>query len=249
MFSHAVHLGNVGTAGQQCLVDALFFFQAQAIGRQGQQGRAAARNQAQHQVIFGQPLRQRQNALGCRQACGIGYRMRGLDHFNALGQTRRTRWRVAIARNHEATQRRIRRPQRFNRLRHGTTRFARAQHQGAATAFFAGRGWQKGGCVVQRQGALYSGSVQVFKEFARLVCCARCRAGGRASCRARGRRVGRGGAVRRGAGRAHFSCLQPALCRPATLLQAWGGLHRQSCLTFSQVPGAQRPRCEDAFFL
>ncbi len=73
MLAHAVHLANGGTAGQQFFVDALFFGQREAVGRQREQGRAAARDEADHHVIGREALGQRQHALGRLQACGIGH--------------------------------------------------------------------------------------------------------------------------------------------------------------------------------
>ena len=51
MLAHAIHLGNRRAALEQRLVDDLLFLQAHAFGRQGQQRRAAARNQRQHEIV------------------------------------------------------------------------------------------------------------------------------------------------------------------------------------------------------
>ena len=73
MLANAVHFTNVGAAFQQGLVDGLFFGQAQAIGWQGEQSRAAARNEAQHQIVLRQTLGQRQNFFRRSQARRIGH--------------------------------------------------------------------------------------------------------------------------------------------------------------------------------
>jgi len=43
----------VAPLSQQRLVDRLFLFQRDAVGRQCEQGRSAARDQAQHQIVRG----------------------------------------------------------------------------------------------------------------------------------------------------------------------------------------------------
>ncbi len=67
--------------------------------RQGQQGRAAARNQRQHHIVGRQALGQGQHLrLGGVQPSGIGHRVGGLHHFNALA-----RHLVAVAGDDQAT--------------------------------------------------------------------------------------------------------------------------------------------------
>ncbi len=51
-----VHLADIGARGQQRLVDRLFLGQRDGARRQGQQRRAAARNQGNHQIVLGQAL-------------------------------------------------------------------------------------------------------------------------------------------------------------------------------------------------
>ena len=82
--AHAVHLADAGTAGQQCAVDGLFVGQAQAGQCQRQQGGAAAGNEAQHQIVGGQPLHQRQHATGGGFTGCIGHRMGGFHNLDVL---------------------------------------------------------------------------------------------------------------------------------------------------------------------
>ena len=110
VLAHAVHLADGGAAFQQCAVDALFLLQRDAFGRQREQRRATARDETQHQVVFGQPAGQRQDALGRGQARRVGHGVRGLDDFQALRQPLGPRRYVAVARDHQPRQRRILRP-------------------------------------------------------------------------------------------------------------------------------------------
>ena len=163
VLAHAVHLANGGTAGQQFFVDALLFGQREAIGRQREQGRAAARDEADHQVIGREPLGERQHALGRLQACGIRHGVGGLHHFNALRQPRQPGGpgrNVVIAGDDQAAERCIGRPQRLQRLRHGAPGLARTQHQRAAF------GWsrQMGLKALQGLCALHRHVVQVAQE-------------------------------------------------------------------------------------
>ena len=160
VLAHTVHLGDVGAAVQQVAVDALLVLQAHPLRRQGQQRGAAARDQAQHQVVFRQPLGQGQDALRGGQACGIGHRVRSLHHLDACRQTRWARRRVVVARDHQARERLVCGPQGLHRLGHGPTGFACAQHQGAAF----GRWGQPCGGVVQGQGALHGGVKELTQE-------------------------------------------------------------------------------------
>ena len=171
VLAHTVHLGDVGAAVQQVAVDALLVLQAHPLRRQGQQRRAAARDQAQHQVVFRQPLGQGQDALRGGQACGVGHGVRSLHHLDACGQTRWARGRVVVARDHQARERLVCRPQGLHRLGHGPTGFARAQHQGAAF----GRWGQPCGGVVQGQGTLHGGLKELAQE--NLGIANRCRGG------------------------------------------------------------------------
>ena len=165
MLAHRVHFQNAGTAFQQLLVDALLVGQREALARQREHRRATARDQAQHQVVFGEPLRQLQDALRSRHARCVGHRVRGFDHLDALFQTLGARWRVVVAGDDQARERGVGGPQRFDRVRHRAARFARAEHHGAAF----GRRRQKGGGVVQRQSALHRHVKQVAQQRAGIV--------------------------------------------------------------------------------
>jgi hypothetical protein len=160
-----VHFADVRTALQQLAVDALLVLQRQAVARQGQQRRAAARDQAQNQIVLGQPLREREDALRGLETGRVGHRVRGLDHLDALRQARGPRRRVAVARDHQARERRVFGPQRFDRLRHRATGLAGAEHQGVVF----GRPRQVRGGVVQRQRALNGHVVQVAQQGARVI--------------------------------------------------------------------------------
>ena len=138
-----------GARFEQLLVDALLVGQRQAFGRQREQRRAAAGDQAQHQVVGREALRQRQDALRPPQPGLVRHRMRGLDDLDALRQSLGPRRNVVIARDDQARQRRIGRPQGLHRLRHRAAGLAGAQHQRAAL----GRRRQVGRRAVQRQGA------------------------------------------------------------------------------------------------
>ena len=165
VFAHRVHLADVGTTLQQLAVDLLLLFQRQAFTRQGQQGRAAPRDEAQHQVVGREPLRQLQDTLRSRQACRVGHGVGSLDHFDTRGQTFGPGWCVVVTRHHQARQRGVGGPQRLHRLCHGTTRLASAQHQRAAF----GRRWQKSGRVVQWQGTLHRHTIEVLQQRAGIV--------------------------------------------------------------------------------
>ena len=148
MLAHRVHLGDVGATFQQGAVDLLFVGQAQTVSGQGQQRRTAARDEANHQVVGLQALHQRQDALGGLHACGVGHRVGGFQHLDALRQTGRAGRRVVVAGDDHARHRRIGRPQLLERLRHGTGGFARPNHHGAT----ARHGGQHGRQVQERLG-------------------------------------------------------------------------------------------------
>ncbi|MCY1432359.1 hypothetical protein D9M71_483520 [compost metagenome] len=84
MLAHAVHLADGGAGLQQCLVDLLLVRQGQALGGQGQQGRATAGQQEDDAVVFIEVADQFQHALGHGQAGGIGDRVGGFDHLDLL---------------------------------------------------------------------------------------------------------------------------------------------------------------------
>jgi hypothetical protein len=82
VLAHAVHLADGRAGFEQGFVDRLLVGQGDAFGRQGEQGRAAAGEQEDHAVVFGQVADQFQHAFGHGQAGGVRYRVRGFDHFD-----------------------------------------------------------------------------------------------------------------------------------------------------------------------
>ena len=135
VFTHAIHLGNIGTAMQQGLVDPLFVFQRQSIGWQTQKRRATARNQAKHQIVFCQPLHHRQNALGRCHACGVRHRVSSFDDVDTLFQTLWSRWNVVITCDNKPFKWCIGWPQRFQSVGHGTTGFTGSDDDSSAATF------------------------------------------------------------------------------------------------------------------
>ncbi len=99
VLAHAVHLADRRAAFQQRLVDRLFLLQRDAVGRQRQQGRAAARNQAQHQVIGAQAAHHVQHAAGGVATGLVRHRMRSLHHLDALAVGA-----MAVARDDQAAE-------------------------------------------------------------------------------------------------------------------------------------------------
>ena len=164
VLAHAVHLANVRAAVEQGAVDALLVFQRHPVTRQGQQGRAPARDQAQHQVVLRQPLGQVQNALRRRQPGRIGHGVRGLHHLDALGHAHRPGRHMPVAGDHQARQGRVLRPQGLQCLGHGAPRLARAQYQGAASALAAGRLGQPLAHAVQGLCAVHGGIKQRLQK-------------------------------------------------------------------------------------
>ena len=159
MFAHTVHLGNVGATLQQSLVDTLFVLQREPIRRQRQQRGAAARNQAQHQVVFSQALGQGHHAFGSGQTGGIGHRVGGFNNLNAWPHARRPLGRMAVTGDDETRQGRLSGPQGLYRMRHGGGSFASAQNHSAP----GGLG-QKCAHAVQRHGAPHRNGKQLLKK-------------------------------------------------------------------------------------
>ena len=111
MLAHAIDFGDRRTALQQRTRYPLFVFERDAGCRHREQRRAAAGDQTQHHVVFGQSAHERQHALSGSLTFFIGHGMAGLDDLD-----RRTQRAVAVARNDQARQRS--RPEVFHRLRH-----------------------------------------------------------------------------------------------------------------------------------
>ena len=100
MFAHGVHLADGGARLEQRLVHRLLVFEAHAFRGQREQRRAAAGDKTEHEVVLGQPLDQLEDALRRVAAGGVGNRVGGLDHFQALG-----RHAVAVAGHDQALER------------------------------------------------------------------------------------------------------------------------------------------------
>ncbi|CAM3824697.1 hypothetical protein ACAN107058_17550 [Paracidovorax anthurii] len=160
VLAHAVHLRDARAALQQGLVDALLVRQRQALGGKRQQRGTAPRDQADHEVVGREPPGQRQHAPRRRLARRVGHGMGRLHDLDArrhpLGPGRH----VAVARDHEARERSLRRPQRLQRVHHRAARLARAQHQRAAP----GRRRQVLRHALQRQRGPHGGVVEVAQE-------------------------------------------------------------------------------------
>jgi hypothetical protein len=93
----AVHLADRGAALKQGCVDGLLVGQRQAFSGRWHQGRAAAGDQAQHQIVFAQVAHHPCDAPGRHQPRFIGHRVHRFHDFDALA------WHgVAIACDHQA---------------------------------------------------------------------------------------------------------------------------------------------------
>ena len=117
--AHAIHLADRGARLEEHAIHRLLVVQSEAGGGQRQQGRAAARYQAQDEVVLAQILHGVEHALRRPQARGIGNRMRGLGDFDVPARNR-----VTISRDDEARQRPA--PMILHGPRHGRGRLARA---------------------------------------------------------------------------------------------------------------------------
>ncbi len=82
VFAHTVHFGNRRAAMKQGFADGLFVFECQARTGQGQQGRPAAGNHADHQIIGTSGFDDIKNTLGSLLPGGIGDRVGGFDNFD-----------------------------------------------------------------------------------------------------------------------------------------------------------------------
>ena len=163
MLAHAVHLVDGRAAAQQGLGDGLLVLQTQAVGGQRQQRRAAAGDQAQHQVVGTQPLGEPGDSLRRRQTRSIGHGVCRFCHFDAPGVGFVGRRHMAVASDHQAADRRGPGPQRIDRRCHRAAGLAGTDHQRASAR---GRR-QEGGGVVGRQGARHRRVVQGAKKLAR----------------------------------------------------------------------------------
>ena len=125
MAPYAVHLADRRARCEQGAVDRLLVLEGDPLRRHGKQRRAAARDEAEHEVVLGQSLHQLENALRRLAARRIGHGMGGLHHFEPLsGQA------IAVAGDHERFERAL--PGVLERLGHGAACLARADDDGAA---------------------------------------------------------------------------------------------------------------------
>jgi hypothetical protein len=125
MFAHAIYLGNIGARAQQRIGDMLLVIECKPRRGQGEQGRAAARNQAQRQIIGTQFLRHFQYACRGGAACRVRHRVRRFDNFDLAGFHS-----VAVARYHQPIK--IALPMILDGARHGAAGLAGANHASAA---------------------------------------------------------------------------------------------------------------------
>ncbi|MDT4887644.1 hypothetical protein FQZ97_1241150 [compost metagenome] len=102
MLAHGVHFQDVGAAVQQLAVDALLVFEREAVGRQREQRGTATGDEAEHQVVRREALGELQDTLRGGQARGVGHRVRGFHHPDALLQTCRARRCVVVTRDDQA---------------------------------------------------------------------------------------------------------------------------------------------------
>ena len=150
-----IHLINARPTLQQCAVHPLLVLQSQSLNGQAQQGRAPARNQHHHQIVFGESLGQAKHFLSGVYAALIRHRVRGLHHLNARGLRKEALWQVAIRRNHHTAQRGTGEggiPGRFKGHGHGDTGLACTEHP--CVSF--GRNWQMRRQQSGRRSTLYS---------------------------------------------------------------------------------------------
>ena len=110
-------------------------------------------------------MHQRQDALGGLHTCGVGHRVGGFQHLDALRQTGQSGRRVVVAGDHHARHGRIGRPQLLERLRHGTGGFAGSNHHGAT----ARHGGQHGRQVQERLGPRHGGGKKLAQKIAWLL--------------------------------------------------------------------------------
>jgi hypothetical protein len=82
MLPHAVHLVDRGAALQQRPVDRLLLVEAHALGRQGEQRRGAAGDQAEDEIVLAQAAGERANPCRGTTAGFVGHRMGRLDDLD-----------------------------------------------------------------------------------------------------------------------------------------------------------------------
>ncbi len=156
VFTHAVHFGNGRTAMEQGLADRLFVFECQARTGQGQQGRSAARNHADHQIIGTSGFDDIKNTLCGLLPGGIGDRVGGFDNFDFFARDRMT-----IAGDDQTGNIAI--PCLFKRLRHIGRCLSRTNDDGFALGLWR----QVARNLDRRIGGLKGGIHQLQKRVAR----------------------------------------------------------------------------------
>ena len=75
MLANAIHFADVCAAAKQGRVDRLLVSQSHSVDRLGQQCRAAAGDQANHQIILAQSLDLLNQPASCVQTRLVGHRM------------------------------------------------------------------------------------------------------------------------------------------------------------------------------
>ena len=130
--AHHVHVADVSAAAQQGHVHGSQLRHRQTFGRQGDQGRATARHQGQHQIVRPHLSGHGEHLFGCIRSGLIGHRVARLHNLDALAA-----FPVAITRDHQPRQRPV--PRRLHGSGHAGRGFARTQNQGTPL----GTRWQK----------------------------------------------------------------------------------------------------------
>ena len=97
---------------EQRLVHRLLVLERDALGGKREQGRAAARDEAEHEIVLREPLHHLEDALRRLAAGFVGNGMGGLDHFEPL-----RRHPIAVAGDHEPIEGAV--PGVFERFGHG----------------------------------------------------------------------------------------------------------------------------------
>ena len=128
MLADAVDLIDVGAAPEQRLVQGLLVVERDPRRRQGKQSRAAARYQAEREVVGAEALDEIEDPAGRVLPRGVGNGMGGLDHLDPLQRADA----VAIARDDQAGERLVSRPMRFDRAGHRGRGLAGADDDRAA---------------------------------------------------------------------------------------------------------------------
>ncbi len=153
MLPHHVHFRDGGARFQQRLVHGLLVLERHAFGGKCQQRRAAAGNQAEHEVVLGQPLHHIEDASRRLAAGFVGDGMGGLDHFEAL-----RRHAIAVTGDDEPFERPV--PSVLEGLGHRAGGFARADNDSAAFGFRR----QMRRHAERRQGCVHTGLEHGFEK-------------------------------------------------------------------------------------